>query len=408
LIYRLVRQMYDRKIALGALFVMMLLPAYIDLFPPYVGRQVLGEMPAMFFLLAGYMAMLSVPLHPVGALALAVLLWAFALITKLQVLPFWTCSLMVPSLLALYRRDWKSLLSWMITLLGSLAGSHILLLLSEHFLQAKSGAAEPIRGLYEVTALVASIPSRLFALIVVVLFGIPTLLGLCYGIWTLIKSRCNIEWNYTDQVKVALLVLASSWFAWFVVFSVGWVRYVFPATFIGSIFVAAMIYDLTAGYNIVYTIQKSLSFFRDHRFDKETAGALLVVIIIITSVPRTARAVYKTYVLDADSSVQQAAEFLNSQTRSGALIETYDSELFFLLNRPYHYPPDQVLVDVNRRTFLYEDDTHIDYDPLAPNPDYLVVGPHSKQWRLYDPVLRTGAFRLVRSYKRYQIYERVR
>ena len=106
--YYLVRRIYNQSIALGTLAVMTLLPAYIDLFPIYVGRQVLGEMPAMFFLLAGYMAMLSVPRHPLWALALAVLFWAFALITKLQVLPFWTCSLIVPSLLAVYRRDWKS------------------------------------------------------------------------------------------------------------------------------------------------------------------------------------------------------------------------------------------------------------------------------------------------------------
>jgi len=90
------------------------------------------------------------------------------------------------------------------------------------------------------------------------------------------------------------------------------------------------------------------------------------------------------------------------------LIETYDSELLFLLNRPYHYPPDQIVVELIRRTFHYEDYTDIDYDPLAANPDYLIVGPHSKQWQLYDPVLRTGAFRLLQSYKRYQIYERVR
>ena len=119
-------------------------------------------------------------------------------------------------------------------------------------------------------------------------------------------------------------------------------------------------------------------------------------------------ALYRTYILDADTSVQQAADFLNSQTRSDALIETYDSELFFLLNRPYHYPPDQIHVELIRRTFLYDDNTVIHYDPLAANPDYLVVGPHSKQWRLYEPVLRSGAFRLLRSYARYQIYERIR
>jgi hypothetical protein len=81
---------------------------------------------------------------------------------------------------------------------------------------------------------------------------------------------------------------------------------------------------------------------------------------------------------------QHAAEFLNSQTPPGALIETYDSELVFLLNRPYHYLPDQIHVELIRRTFLYDDATLIDYNPLTANPDYLVVGPHSKQWRLYD------------------------
>ena len=119
-------------------------------------------------------------------------------------------------------------------------------------------------------------------------------------------------------------------------------------------------------------------------------------------------ALYKTYVVDADSSAQQTADFLNTRTHPGALIETYDSELFFLLNRHYQYPPDSAHVQLIRRTFLYEDNTRIEYDPLAANPDYLVVGPHSKQWKLYEPVLATGAFRLLQSYSRYRIYERIR
>jgi hypothetical protein len=89
------------------------------------------------------------------------------------------------------------------------------------------------------------------------------------------------------------------------------------------------------------------------------------------------------------------------------LIETYESELFFLLKRRYHYPPDQVHVELIRRNSLGER-VSITYDPLAEHPDYLVVGPQSKFWDLYDPYLRTGAFRLVRDYSRYQIYERAR
>lgn len=406
--YQLVRRIYDRSIALGALLVTTLLPAYTDLSPLYVGRQVLGEMPAMFLLLAGYLAMLSAPQHPLWALPLAVLLWAFALITKLQVLPFWTCSLTIPLLMALYRRDWKSLSSWLITLIGSFVGSRILLLLSEQLLPSKAGIAEPVSGLYQVTAAVGSIPARMFALIVVISFGVPTLLGLSYAVLSLMRSRNISQGVFTGQVKVALLSLAVSWFGWFVVFSVGWVRYVFPPIFIGSVFLAAMIRDLTNGYSAGYTIQRSLAFFTGRGFNKETIGALLVLIIVVTSVPRTAMALYKTYVLDADNSVQQAAAFLNSQTRANSLIETYDSELMFLLNRPYHHPPDQLHVELIRRTFLYDDKVTIHYDPLLANPDYLVVGPHSKRWQLYEEALKAGAFRLLRNYPRYAIYERVR
>jgi hypothetical protein len=65
----------------------------------------------------------------------------------------------------------------------------------------------------------------------------------------------------------------------------------------------------------------------------------------------------------------------------------------FSFEPPVPLPLDQIHVELIRRTFLYDDATLIDYNPLTANPDYLVVGPHSKQWRLYDDVLKTGAFR---------------
>ncbi len=407
LIYCIARRLYNPSIALASVLVLAFLPAYIELFPPYEGRQVLAEMPALCFLLAGYAAIFFFPHYPFWALCIAIVTWAIALTAKLQVVPFWIFSMSIPLAASMYRRNWIFSLCWSVALAGSLIGSRVLNEISGLLLQSKTDFADPITGVYQVAAMVGSIPSRMFALIVTVLFGIPTLIGLCYGVWDIFR-RGNVMNTHVEQVKASLLFLALSWFGWFVVFSVGWVRYVFPVTFIGSIFVAAMMYDLTRGYSVAYTIQQSFAFLTGRGFNKNGVGALLVLTIVVTSVPRTARALYKTYILDADTSVQQAAEFLNSQIPSGALIETYDSELFFLLNRPYHYPPDQIHVELIRRTFLYDDSVIIDYDPLAANPDYLVVGPHSKQWRLYDDVLKTGAFRLLRSYPRYLIYERVR
>jgi 4-amino-4-deoxy-L-arabinose transferase-like glycosyltransferase len=407
LMYTLSRHLYNRPVAWGTLLVLFFMPGYIELFPIYAGRQVLGEIPALFFLLAGYASMLSVVCRPRLAVSLATLCWAIALSTKLQVVPFWVCSILIPLSMLVLRRDWKLSYYWAVAFCGALVGSRILPRLWEVLLQSNTDIAAPISGLYEVTAIVGSIPSRLFALIVTVLFGIPTLLGLCYGFWVIERDRDNVR-EHVYIVRFSLLVLSASWFVWFVFFSVGWIRYIFPATFIGSMSVAAMIYDLTNRFDMSFTIKQSLSVFRYLKLNKQNGAPLLATILIAATIPRTAMAVYKTYILDADTSVQEAAAFLNTRTKRDALIETYDSELFFLLDRAYHYPPDQVHVDLIRRTFLYEEETRMDYDPLAADPDYLVIGPHSKQWRLYDQTVNTGAFRLVRSYSRYKIYERVR
>lgn len=133
-----------------------------------------------------------------------------------------------------------------------------------------------------------------------------------------------------------------------------------------------------------------------------------VAAMVLVSVPRSSLALYRAYFLDADNSVRQAVAYLNSQTPMNALIESYDSELYFFLRRRYHYPPDAVHVQLIRRTFLYDDAVVLAYEPLAADPDYLVVGPHSRRWRLYDETLASGAFRLVANYSRYQIYRRIR
>ena len=64
-------------------------------------------------------------------------------------------------------------------------------------------------------------------------------------------------------------------------------------------------------------------------------------------------------------------------------------------------------MDLIRRTFLRQH-VSIDYDPLAADPDYLVVGPHSKLWGLYNDAVESGAFRLVYDFSRYSLYRRVR
>jgi hypothetical protein len=235
--------------------------------------------------------------------------------------------------------------------------------------------------------------------------GIPTLVGLCYGLWSVLR-RNQVCGNHTELVRFSLLILAGSWFSWYAAFSNGVTRYLFPATFIGSIFVAVMFYELMSGCNGSFAMRQFVAVLRGCNFNKQNMGVLLVISLMVTSVPRTALGLYQAYFMEADKSVQQVARFINTETPPGALIETYDSELHLFLERAYHYPPDRVHVELIRRSLF--NDVSINYDSLIADPDYLVIGPMSKGWRLYNPVLNAGAFQLARSFGRYEVYQRVR
>jgi len=405
LIYYLACRLYDRSVAIGTLVVLLLMS---PIHPVLVGRQVLGEMPMLFYLLAGYACFLSALRKSSWFMPVAVGLWAIALNTKAQVLPFWTASLVISLSVMLFRRRWSVARLLFIGLLSSLIASQLLLWLQQFLLHGWTVPASPIHGLYDVTALVPVLSIHLHALKYSLLFGLPVALGLCYAafkfIWDRDKESLGVD---LDVVRLALVVLASSWFAWYVLLSVGWPRYLFPAMFIGSIFAAALLRDLTDHFSLSSTIKRGGYALRHLRFNRQSAGALLATVLITMTFSVTLKTLYGSYVNGPSTSALQVAEFFNTHTVPDALIETYDSELFFLLDRRYHYPPDQISVKSIRRNVLHQD-VPIDYDPLAADPDYLVVGPYSKLWQLYDPVLATGAFRLLRAYSRYDVYERVR
>ena len=180
--------------------------------------------------------------------------------------------------------------------------------------------------------------------------------------------------------------------------------------FVGSIFTAKLLRDLIDREVEVFSWKKT----RTSEATKATRRSAfpelsLALLLIAVWSFSTFRMLYQVYVVEGDESAKQVAQFLNSQTSSGSLIETYDSQIHFLLNRRYHFPPDQVHLDLIRRTFPgNHTKVRVDYDPLASDPDYLVVGDFIKDLGLYDPVLRTDAFRLIREFKQYRVYKRAR
>jgi dolichyl-phosphate-mannose-protein mannosyltransferase len=400
LLYELARRFYNRSVGIATLFALILVNGQEDINPLIEGRQILAEVPALVFVLAGYLCFILAEKRR-SLFVLTICFWSLALFTKVQLQPFWAIALSTGLIFAVIRGNWKSAKLFAVGLTGSLA-----LYACIQYLFSRFAPSTAISGLTEVIAVVVFKRTRLIVLVETLLYGMPLLIGLCWALWSFLKHQNRLR-TQTDMVHFSFFVLAGSWFAWFETLSLGWPRYLFPASFVGSMFVAATLDDWTNHFSLAYTIEKAATALKKLRFLGANLKALAAIVLVVMPVGQTLAVLNEVYVAKADSSIDDTLRFLNTATPRNALIETYESELFFLLNRRYHYPPDKVHIDLIRRNSLGEG-VKIDYDPLAANPDYLVVGPQSKFWDFYDPYLKSGVFRLLRTYSRYEIFERVR
>jgi hypothetical protein len=235
----------------------------------------------------------------------------------------------------------------------------------------------------------------------------PSLLGLGYAVWKTLRNfnRLDLE-DSAELAHLSLLALAGSWMLWYLLFSNGGDRYLATPSFLSAIFVATLISDSTAQFNLRETVNRAVAFITLRAIRLPEAKAFTVIMILGAVTVVTLDRVHLS-VLSPDDSVVELALYINKQTSSNAVIESYDSELFFFLDRPYHFPPDQLHVDLLRR-YLLDPYLPVAYDPLTADPDYLVIGPLSAAWRLYDDRIVAGSFKLVRDFPRYRLYERVR
>jgi hypothetical protein len=407
LTYLLAKGLYTRRIALGTLVVLLAMSMHPQLHPLVMGRQVLAEMPMFVYLLAGYLGLLLALRRSPLWLALTIGSWGVAVLSKAQVLPFWAVSLAAPLLVAGLRRRWNTAALLGLALVGARFASLGMNWLPGAILAGHTLPVQPVVGLYDVVAWVPALFNRTYALTFALVFGLPTALGLIYAAWRWLRGGWAAADDGAYTVRLALLALAGSWFAWYLLLSVGVPRYLFPVTFVGSVFVAVLLNDLTAGFDLAGTLDRAGALVRGRGFNRQGAGALLALLLVATAVPLTGLGLYRYYLGGDDRSAEQVASFFNTRTPPGTRIETYESELHFLLDRPYHYPPDQLHVELNRRSLLGQD-APIDYDPLAADPDYLVVGRFARENGLYDAAIGSGAFRLLRRDGLYDIYQRVR
>ena len=396
--YLLAKYLFSHSVANFALVALLFMGILPEWHPVIMARQVLGETPMLFYLLTGYLLFYLSLSRYLWLFPVAIVLWALAIITKVQVKPFWIVSLLVPLMVTLYYRRWKLTGFLLTALLSSLAMASLFLWLKDEFLLTMLPAK--LIGIYGVVALNTEFLSRKLAA-TVLLFMLPTVFGLAYEIREILSpSIWSVKENSEAIVRVMLWNLVVSWLAWYLLLSNGVLRYAFPAMFVGSIFLGNLLHDLVNNrvvWNRSVSTKKGV-------FSQRFVGKAFIAMSSVATITM----VLSYYLAPPEQALEKVMLFVETRTPPNAIIETYESEIHFLTDRRYHYPPDQVHVDAIRRTLPSVDHFPIDYDPLAGDPDYLIVGPQARGWNLYGPVLQTGAFRLLHDYSRYQVYQRER
>jgi len=373
---------------------------------PFVeyGRQVLGEVPALFFLICGlgvWFASLSKP--TAVRIALAGILFGLAMITKQQFL-----IVLAPTLgfawLAnqLYYRaaPQRAFFAPAAISIGLYAGWQAVLVL---FLSSAS-IAENLRLLRETASGAGMVFSPdLIERSIRELLDAKVYLGalvpaLIYTAWQA-KSRSTEALRWAVLVSIVLVNLA-----WYVFGSVSWLRYAFPALALGALLIAKFFNDWTQGFQWKIVLTPSSPMERGAASSaRGMRWAALGWLLLIALLP-LAQTVFQI-VKPPFNAPTAMAEYLDANVPRTALIETWEPEMGFLTDHAYHYPPQALLNTAVAHIWRGGPSPSESYDFVQREaPAFVLVGGFSRWVGLYPTEVLVKEYRLVQAIGGYELY----
>ena len=366
------------------------------------GRQVLGEVPGFFFILVGLTLWFSNwEKSSWQRLIIVGLLLGLAMVTKHQYL-----LLLVPSLglawlanLVYYRTAPQRIF----ILPGVIAV--VCFLLWQAYLVVYLGpntATENLAMLREFTAgaaLVLSPDLMKQALKEMLSFKVYfswLLPGLIYSFFLALPRRRE------EQQWGLLLIMSAINLSWYVVASIGWLRYAFPGLAIASLLVARFFYDLTNGFKVETTFLAAL---RRNDFVPKQAFQWVMLLWLAAMIGLPLAQTTKNVVWSDFNASAAMADYLNKNVGQDILIETWEPEMGFLTNHNYHFPPQLLLKDAITYVWLNGTPPNQLYDFVQINqPDYNLVGQFARWVNLYPTELLSSHYDLESSFGVYELY----
>ncbi len=367
------------------------------------GRQVLGEVPAMAFLLGGLLLWFStwerssVPrLLAIGSLlGLSVVTKAqFLLVIGPVLLLAWVANLLfyrsapqrvflIPGLTTL-----GAFLLWqaiMVLYLGPATALENLSLLRD----ASAGAAFVFSP-----GLIATSFRSLFGGALYAGLALP---GLFYGATLILRrDRPAHQW-------LVLFLLAVTNLAWYVFASIGWVRYAFPGLSISSLFVASLVLDVSRGAAFPPLKREALRVWQ-HALTVDGAKWALRA-WLAASIAIGLIYLGRQILFPAVNAPAAMAAYLDRAVPADAVIETWEPEIGFLTDHTYHYPPPELLNTAVQHIWLGGPSPGEHYDYIErERPEFLLLGRFGRWVDIYDLDAVEADYQLVVQIGEYDLY----
>ena len=381
--------------ALISIFLLFAIPSEGFIF---YGRQALGNVPALLYFLLGVLIFLKHGNTKKILYALGVgLFFGFALITKGQ---YW---IFVPVLALVAIADYffykqiglKFSVTMLLTTLACISTWFLMQLLYlglenflNHIAALSSSAKVTIVALRSIR-----IPGNLLYLVRsgFLLFILPGLV---------IALRDSRQPTLLGLSRFMLVTFVVFWIGWFVFASVGWHRYAFEAYAVGMILCGEFF------SRIFHRISRDQNNFHASKRQKYLNNVSYLV--LATLLCWAGLGFFQQLALickGVDASAQLFAKYIKDNISTEAVIESWEWELDLLtLDHIYHHPTND-WVDRKTAETQFGEISDQQYDPLAYDPDFLIVGPFSAWTGIYSKSLSSGCCTHVVTIGDYTLYQ---
>lgn len=390
--WRFVRELASERVADLSILLLLGAPVVSVLL---LGRQVLGEVPALWFVMLGLLTWQRALVDGRSArFAISGLAFGLAAVTKYQFLIMLVPGFVVAWAVSRVRGRFVAHRAFVIPLLvcGMVFAAWQAVLFAyvgpEVFAANMAGVSNASRGAAVMLAF-ARIRESLRTVL-----GVGAFAGLAIPALMWVTVR---EWATRDR-RAATWMLMVSFAAvnltWFVVSSIGWPRYAVPGMVLAGIAAASMLNQFVTESIVVGSRSSSAAL--------RAVGWLWLMLAGPVPLLMTAG----TILTPPANSARAMATFLDRTLSPAALVETWEPELGVMSGQRFRFPPSALLATAVAYRFANGPAPSSQYDFMKPPPDYVLVGDFATWVDVYPRQRLLSDFELLHEEGPYQLFQR--